>query len=115
MGIALDVGGFVGVLVGILAIAVAIGIAWPIIRSKTTTATIELLRSELAIERDARVELARRCGEDTAELRGQVNVLSGAFAQSLADRVAIAVAKNIADTLGAAAIVDRRRRSDDDR
>lgn len=92
----------------VAALAVALGIAWPLFRSKSTEATIELLRSELGIERDARQALDRRCNEETAELRGQISVLSSSFADALADRVAGAIAGAVVEALGRGGVIDRR-------
>lgn len=82
----------IGVLV---AIAAAIGVAWPVLRSKQTSATIDLLRSELAVEKDARIAQEGRCTEqlkeqdrrhavEIAELRGRVASMTPEFARTLA-------------------------------
>jgi hypothetical protein len=82
----------IGVLVGL---AAALGIAWPVLRSKQTSATIELLRSELTVEKDARLAQEQRCTDqmkeqdrrhsvEIAELRGQVSAMTPEFARTLA-------------------------------
>lgn len=82
----------IGVIFGI---AVAVGVAWPVVRSKQTTATIQLLQSELDVEKMARLAQEKRCDDrlaeqdrrhavEIAELRGQVSALTPEFAKSLA-------------------------------
>ncbi len=104
----LDVGAAIGVIAAVIGLIVLIAVAWPVVRSKTTTSTIDLLRAELGIEREAREALEARCREDTAELRGQVHVLAGAFAKDLATMVANELARAVVDALGTAGVVERR-------
>lgn len=83
----------IGVFIGI---AAALAVAWPIVRSKQTVSTIDLLRSELAIEKTAREDQERRCiaqvseierryAKEIGELRGQIGALTPQFAKTLAE------------------------------
>jgi hypothetical protein len=82
-------------IIGLVGLAAALGVAWPVLRSKQTSATIELLRSELTVEKDARLAQEQRCAERMAEqdrrhstaiaeLRGQVSAMTPEFARTLA-------------------------------
>lgn len=93
---------------GIITIAAAIGLAWPVFRAKTNTATIELLRSEHQAEREARIALQERCAAETAELRGRVEVLSSTFAVELSERVAAAISTAIAEAFARQGVTERR-------
>lgn len=60
----------------------------PLVRAKNTQATMELLRAELEVEREARQEQERRYTSEVAELRGQVKFLTQDFAKIIAAEVA---------------------------
>jgi hypothetical protein len=88
-----------------LAVAVALGVAWPVFRSKSTSATIELLHTELGIEREAREAQERRCADELAAeraarqqqerrhaeelgaIRGKLDTITREFAVVIADEV----------------------------
>lgn len=63
----------------------------PFVRGKSRQASLDLLRSELAIERDARQEQDKRCTAEIAELRGQLKTLTHDFAAIIARQVATEV------------------------
>lgn len=103
MLLGLDTGStFIGVcifLVGLIA-------ATPYIRRGQSKATIELLRSELAVETDARIAQEKRCDEkideldrkherEVGELRGQVKVVNERFAATLGR----SVGQHVIDTM----------------
>lgn len=71
---------------------------WPYLRAGKTKATIELLQSELNVERDARIAQERRCeakiadanrihAREIGELRGQLAVVTRDFAKTIAVEV----------------------------
>lgn len=72
--------------------------AMPIVRRSQSKATIELLRSELQVETEAREAQDRRhkdevaslrlkCEREVAELRGRLDVVTEAFAETIAAKV----------------------------
>lgn len=75
----------------VLVIAAALGIAWPVFRSKTTQATADLLEHSLEITRNELAELEKRCQRETDELRGQIGALTGPFAREIATQVVVAI------------------------
>lgn len=81
----------IGTLLAIGAFLLALAALAPFLRGKARQATVELLRSELQIEREARVEQERRCTAEIAELRGQLKVVTESFAEVIAERVAAQV------------------------
>lgn len=90
----------IGVVGAILGVVLLLGAAWPVFRSKNTSATIELLRSELEVEKEAREAQGLRCQEELAEqdkrhavaiaeLRGKVEAMTPVFASQIAAAVDI--------------------------
>lgn len=89
----------------IIAVALFIGgllAALPLVRASRTKATISLLTSELAVETGAReaqerrhqevvTEMGRRHASEIGELRGQLNVVTEAFAETIAAKVLVAL------------------------
>lgn len=80
-------GGIVALIVSVVGVAGALGIAWPVFRSKTKDATVELLEQSLAITRREANESEQRCQRDIAELRGRVATLTVPFAREIAGAV----------------------------
>jgi hypothetical protein len=79
----------------LLGVAVSLAVAWPFVRRKQALASLELLRSELAIESQARKDQAERCtaelkeqdrrhSVEIAELRGRLAAQTPEFARTLA-------------------------------
>lgn len=110
--ISTELGGLLTVLSAVIVIAGALGIAWPILRSKTVTTTNELLQSALDITRRELAEAEKRhaielakvkaeCAAETSALRGQVEVLTKDLATN--------IAKAIVDELAKVGIVNDRR------
>lgn len=75
------------ILVAAATVAGALGIAWPILRSKTLQTTNEMLSTALEQERRERQELEHRCHAENAELRGRVAVLTDGFAGQIAGAI----------------------------
>lgn len=102
----------IGVIGVIAVVAAAVGIAWPIFRSKSTSATIELLEKERDVRDAALLALERRCREDTARLEGRIDTLTAGFASELGAAigkpVGIEVANVVLRELVIAGVIDRR-------
>lgn len=94
----MDVGSLnLGALLAIGAFLLALAALAPFIRGQARKATVELLRTELQVEREAREAQERRCTAQIAELRGQVKVVTDAFAEVIAERVAKEVVHFLAE------------------
>lgn len=61
--------------------------AWPYFRSRNTSATIELLNTELAVRDQALDDQKQRCKEEIAELRGELAGLRLEYAKVIAKEV----------------------------
>lgn len=98
----------IGIAVGIAAALGAASLVFVTSRRKAadegTLRTIDLLRAELEVEREARAEAERRCSTRIASLEGKLDVLTGTFAEELAAKVAHV----LADALAKAGYLDRR-------
>lgn len=81
--------------IGIVILAAGL---WPFVRGKSTQATIDLLKSELAVERDARLEQDRRCVAEINELRGQLRIVTREFAVTIGRQVVQAIRDDGLDT-----------------
>jgi hypothetical protein len=68
-------------------IVLALAVLVPFVRGASRKATLDLLREELMVEREARISQERRCVAEVAELRGQLQVLTGQFARIIAHDV----------------------------
>lgn len=73
--------------VALVGVALLLAALLPFVRATTNKATMELLRSELDVEREARVEQERRCAVEIGELRGRMDILTASFARTLAVEV----------------------------
>lgn len=76
-----------GTVLGIIAAVLALAVLLPFVQGARRKATLDLLRSELDVERDARVEQERRCAVEIGELRGQLQVVNERFAGIIAREV----------------------------
>lgn len=79
---------WIDLLIPLVALVIVIAGLSPLVRAKNTQATMELLRAELEVEREARQEQERRYTAEIAELRGQVKFLTNDFAKIIAAEVA---------------------------
>lgn len=116
VALALELDSLAAVLVAVIAVGTALGIAWPITRSKAVQQrqtiladTNATLQTALSIERAERREdndrnalamsdLRTECARETASLSGKVEVLTGQFAAQLA---AATVEKVVAEVMTA--------------
>lgn len=83
----MNIEAIVGVVVGILAAATAIGAAGPVFRSNRTKATLELQAAEIEAERSARIAQENRHKIEVAELRGQVQNMRLEYARAIGREV----------------------------
>lgn len=74
-------------LAGLAATALVLGGLLPFVRGKSRQSSLDLLQSELAIERTARQAQEVRCSAEVAELRGQMHTLTQSFAKIIAAEV----------------------------
>lgn len=84
----------IGTLLGVAALILSLAILLPFVAGARRKATLELLRTELAVEREARLaqdtrykEQEARCNQQIAELRGQLRVVNDSFAKVIAREV----------------------------
>lgn len=105
-------GQYVALFGAILAIVGVVAAAVPVWRAKSSTATIELLESSLAVRDKALAELRADCARDAARLEGRIEVLTGSFARELGAAIAGDVAGAVVDVvvreLGRSGVIERR-------
>lgn len=94
LAVSTEIGGVLVVLATAITVAGALGVAWPILRSKTITTTNELLRQSLEVTRGELHELEKRCNAETSELRGQMKTLTDGFAASIASAIVTELTKS---------------------
>jgi hypothetical protein len=77
----------VGTVLAVVATILAFAVLLPFVQGAKRKATLELLREELGIEREARVEQERRCQAEIARLAGRLDLVTADFAQTIAHEV----------------------------
>lgn len=71
----------------LVGVVLALAVLLPFVAGAKRKATLDLLRAELAVERDAREQQEVRCRTEIAELRGQLQVVNEGFAKVIAREV----------------------------
>lgn len=78
----------IGTLFGIAGV---LALATPFVRKGQIRASLELLQTQFEIEHEARLASDKKCSQELAELRGQLSVVTDRFAQTIADKVEVAL------------------------